>query len=57
MLDFEVQISGCRQKYPDICDNNSVSDVCAFATDYCIFLKPSRTQKLQYKILKVQAAK
>jgi hypothetical protein len=56
-LDSEVQTFGCRQKNPDICGNNSLPDVCAFATDDCICRKPSRAWKRQYEILKVQAAK
>ena len=55
--DSETQTFGCRQKNPDICGNNSLSGVCAFATDDCICRKPSRAWKRQYAVLKVQAAK
>ena len=50
--DTEAQTYGCRANNPDICANNSVPDICAFASDDCICKKPSRAWKKQYQKLK-----
>ena len=47
-LDTEVQTFGCRANNPDICANNSIYNICAFASDDCICKKPSRAWKKQY---------
>ena len=51
-LDTENQTYGCRQNNPDICANNSLPGVCAFATNDCICRKPSRAWKKKYAELK-----
>ena len=51
-IDTETQTYGCRANNPDICKNNGVEGVCAFATDDCICRKPSRAWKKQYLKLK-----
>lgn len=51
-LDTEMQTYGCRANNPDICANNSVQGVCAFASDDCICHKPSRAWKKQFNKLK-----
>ena len=50
--DTETSTYGCRQKNPDICANNSLPDICAFASDDCICKRPSRAWKKQYEKLK-----
>ncbi len=50
--DTETQTYGCRQNNPDICGNNGLDGICAFASDDCICRKPSRAWKKQYAILK-----
>lgn len=50
--DTETQTLGCRANNPDICSNNYLSGVCAFASDDCICKKPSRAWKKQYQKLK-----
>lgn len=50
--DTETQTFGCRANNPDICSNNSLPGVCAFASDDCICKKPSRAWKKQYQKLK-----
>ena len=49
--DTEYVTYGCRQNNPDICKNNSVSGVCAFACLDCICKKPSRAWKKQFNKL------
>lgn len=46
--DGENQTYGCRANNPDICSNNSMSNICAFASDDCICKKPSKAWKKQY---------
>ena len=50
--DTEVSTYGCRQNNPDICGNNGVPGVCAFASDDRICKKPSRAWKKQFQKLK-----
>ena len=50
--DTENQTEGCRANNPDICANNSIPGVCAFATADGICRKPSRAWKKQYEKLK-----
>ncbi len=50
-LDSETQTYGCRQNNPDICGNNGIPNVCAFASPDGICRKPSRAWKSQYKKL------
>lgn len=51
-LDTETQTYGCRQKNPDICSNNMLDNICAFARADHICKKPSRSWKKQYNKLK-----
>ena len=51
-LDSEVQTFGCRQNNPNICGNNGIEDICAFASSDGICKKPSRAWKKQYTKLK-----
>ena len=51
-LDSEVQTYGCRQKNPNICGNNGIQGLCAFASDDCICRKPSLAWKKKYNELK-----
>ena len=50
--DTDTVTYGCRANNPDICSNNSISGICAFASDDCICKKPSRAWKKQYVKLK-----
>ena len=50
--DSERQTFGCRANNPDICSNNGIPGVCAFASKDCICRKPSRAWKKQYNELK-----
>ena len=50
--DTEIQTYGCRQNNPDICANNSLTGVCAFASDDGICKRPSRAWKKKYAELK-----
>ena len=47
-LDTEVQTYGCRANNPDICANNSITNICAFTSEDGICRKPSRAWKKQY---------
>lgn len=47
-FDTEKQTYGCRANNPDICSNNYLPGVCAFASDDCICKKPSRAWKKKY---------
>jgi len=49
--DTESSTYGCRQNNPDICGNNGLPNVCAFARPDGICQKPSRAWKRQYKKL------
>lgn len=51
-FDSATQTYGCRQNNPDICGNNGLSGVCAFASDDGICKKPSRSWKRKYSELK-----
>ena len=51
-LDTEVQTYGCRANNADICANNFMQGICAFASDDCICRTPSRAWKKQYIKLK-----
>lgn len=50
--DTETQTFGCRQNNPNICGNNGIVGICAFATADGICRKPSRAWKKKYKELK-----
>ncbi len=50
-LDTETQTYGCRANNPDICANNSIANICAFASEDGICKKPSRAWKKQYQKL------
>ncbi len=50
--DTESQTFGCRANNPEICNNNYLPGICAFASDDCICKKPSRAWKKQYQRLK-----
>lgn len=52
--DTEKQTYGCRANNPDICINNSINDICAFASSDCVCKRPSRTWAKQYNKLKLQ---
>lgn len=49
--DSESQTVGCRQNNPDICGNNGLPQICAFAREDGICMKPSRAWKKQYQKL------
>ncbi|SFL39103.1 hypothetical protein SAMN05216390_12412 [Lachnospiraceae bacterium KH1T2] len=50
-LDTESQTYGCRQNNPNICGNNGIPGICAFASDDNICRKPSRAWKKQFQKL------
>ena len=50
--DTESSTYGRRQNNPDICGNNGLPNVCAFARPDAICQKPSRAWKRQYTKLK-----
>ena len=50
--DTETQTYGCRANNPDICKNNGVTNICAFASDDSICRRPSRAWKKKYNELK-----
>ena len=50
--DTENVTYGCRANNPDICSNNSLPGICAFASEDCICKKPSRAWKKKYQELK-----
>lgn len=50
-LDYEVQTFDCRLKNPDVCGNNSLIYVCAFAADDYLCCDQFRATKRQYEIL------
>lgn len=47
-LDTESQTYGCRQNNPNICGNNGIPGICAFASNDNICRKPSRAWKKQF---------
>lgn len=50
--DTEVKTVGCRANNPDICANNGITNVCAFASSDGICKRPSRAWKKKYTELK-----
>ena len=52
--DTESSTYGCRHSNPDICGANRLFDICAFARDDAMCLKPSASWKKQYHKLKEQ---
>lgn len=50
--DTENVTVGCRANNPDICINNGLDGICAFASQDGICRKPSRAWKKQYAKLK-----
>lgn len=46
--DTEKTTAGCRANNPNICANNGLENICAFASDDGICRKPSRAWKKQY---------
>ena len=50
--DTKTQTYGCRQNNPDICANNMLPGVCAFASSDGLCKKPSRAWKKKYTELK-----
>lgn len=54
-LDTDTQTFGCRQNNPDICANNMISGICAFASEDHICKRPSRAWKKKYVELKGEA--
>ncbi len=50
-LDTESQTYGCRQNNPNICGNNGIPGICAFASNDNICRKPSRAWKKQFNKL------
>lgn len=50
-LDTISQTYGCRATNPDICANNGIPNICAFASDDHICKRPSVAWKKQYKKL------
>lgn len=50
--DNEIQTYGCRQNNPDICKNNGLEGICAFASNDNICRAPSKAWKKQYLNLK-----
>ena len=50
-FDTETQTYGCRANNPDICKNNGIPGLCAFAKEDHICLSPSKAWKKQYQKL------
>jgi len=50
--DTVSQTYGCRATNPDICANNMIPNICAFASNDHICKKPSVAWKKQYNKLK-----
>ena len=50
--DTETQTYGCRANNPDICANNGILGICAFASEDGICRKPSRAWKKKFNELK-----
>ena len=49
--DTEEVTVGCRANNPDICKNNGILDICAFAREDGVCRIPSKAWKKQYKKL------
>lgn len=52
--DTESVTIGCRANNPNICANNGLEGVCAFASEYGLCRKPSRAWKKQYQKLSAE---
>ena len=52
--DTEYQTFGCKHSNPDICGNNGIENICAFASKDNICKRPSRTWKKQYEQIKME---
>ena len=52
--DTETQTYGCRANNPNICGNNGLPGICAFASDDGVCHKPSRAWKKKYNELKAK---
>lgn len=50
--DTETETQGCRHTNPDICNANSMENVCAFVRPDGICRKPSLSWKKQFNKLK-----
>lgn len=50
--DTETETYGCRANNPDICANNGLPNICAFASDDGICRRPSKAWRKQYIKLK-----
>lgn len=50
--DSEISTIGCRHTNPEICKNNGILGVCAFASEDGICKKPSRAWKKKYNQLR-----
>lgn len=50
--DSDIETVGCRANNPDICSNNGLEGICAFASTDGICRRPSRAWKKQYYKLK-----
>lgn len=50
--DTDKQTFGCRHTNPDICSNNSIPNLCAFASPDGICKKPPRSWKKIFEELK-----
>ncbi len=50
--DTEGMTLGCRANNPDICANNGLDNICAFASPDGMCRRPSRAWKKQYETLK-----
>ncbi len=55
--DTESQTFGCRANNPDICGNNGIPNICAFANEDCTCRKPSRAWKKQFYKLEKNKSK
>ncbi len=49
--DTETTTVGCRANNPDICANNGLEGICAFASSDGICKRPSRAWKKQFQKL------
>lgn len=52
--DTEKETYGCRHTNPNICSNNSIPGVCAFASEDCICKRPPRSWKKIFEKLKLE---
>ena len=49
--DSEIQTEGCRHTNPDICSNNALPKVCAYARSDGMCVKPPKSWPKQFKVL------